>query len=147
MSEPKRKRKRESSAEAVILDLFLRDTLASAHSLKTALSDLRQTRLDIFMKLIADHDQAISADEELLKKQLDQRCPCMSKSLAECDCRAEGAMQTDLTIAQSHLQAAYDAASEAKLGTTHHDLYMAVCDAFNACNEALQRLNDELDEA
>jgi hypothetical protein len=38
MSEPKRKR--ESSAEAAILDLFLQDTLASAHNLKTALSNL-----------------------------------------------------------------------------------------------------------
>jgi hypothetical protein len=54
-------------------------------------------------------------------------------------------MQTDLSIARSHLQSAFNIASEAKLGTTHHDLYMAVCDAFNGCNEALQRLNDEPD--
>jgi hypothetical protein len=81
-----------------------------------------------------------------IQDQLNQRCPCYAKPLAECDCRAESAMQTDLTIAQSHLQAAYDSATKAKLGTTHHDLYMAICDAFNACNEALERLNDAPDE-
>jgi hypothetical protein len=74
-----------------------------------------------------------------------ERCPCYAKPLAECDCRAEGAMQTDLAIARSHLQAAYDAATKTKLGTTHHDLYMAICDAFNACNEALERFNDAPD--
>ena len=81
-----------------------------------------------------------------VQTQLDQRCPCYAKPLVECDCRAESSMQTDLTIAQSHLQAAYDSATKAKLGTTHHDLYMAICDAFNACNEALERVNDAPDE-
>jgi hypothetical protein len=55
-------------------------------------------------------------------------------------------MQTDLSIARSHLQAVYDAATSCKLGTTYHDLYMAICDAFNACNEALERVNDAPDE-
>jgi hypothetical protein len=75
-----------------------------------------------------------------------ERCPCYAKPLAECNCRSESVMQTDLSIAQAHLQAAYHAASEAKLGTTHHDLYMAICDAFNACNEALERVNDAPDQ-
>ncbi len=81
-----------------------------------------------------------------IQDQLNQRCPCYAKPLAECDCRAESSMQNDLTIARSHLQAAYDSATKAKLGTTHHDLYMAICDAFNACNEALERVNDAPDE-
>lgn len=81
------------------------------------------------------------------QEQLDQRCPCYTKPLSKCTCCAESTMQTDLSIAQAHLQAAFNTASEAKLGTTHHDLYVAICDAFNACNEALERVSDAPDEA
>jgi hypothetical protein len=82
-----------------------------------------------------------------VQEQLNQRCACMAKPSDECDCRSDqSTMQIDLSIAQTHLQAAYNAATEAKLGATHHNLHMAICDAFNACNEALERVNDAPDE-
>jgi hypothetical protein len=81
-----------------------------------------------------------------VQEQLNQRCACLSKTLAECDCRsAQSTMQTDLSIAQTHLQAAYNAATEANLGTIHHDLFMGICDALDGCNQALQHLDDEPD--
>jgi hypothetical protein len=94
----------------------------------------------------------LSAD---IQEQLNQRCPCMSKPLAECDCQSENSQPTDwerqalcddLATAQMFLQAAYDAATKAKLGATHNDLYMVICDAFNACSEALEHINDAPDE-
>jgi hypothetical protein len=84
-----------------------------------------------------------------VQEQLDQRCPCMSKPIAECDCQIDSPQQgicNDLATAQTFLQAAYDAATSSQLGATHNDLYMAICDSFNACNEALQRINDAPDE-
>lgn len=91
-----------------------------------------------------------------IQEQLDQRCSCMGKPLPECDCQSgdsqsmptnweRQAMCDDLTTAQMFLQAGYDAATKAKLGATHNDLYMAICDAFNSCNEALERINDSPD--
>lgn len=79
---------------------------------------------------------------------INERCSCMSKRLAECDCQPDDpqSISHDLATAQIYLQAAYDAATKAQLGMTHNDLFMAICDAFNACNEALERINDAPDE-
>jgi hypothetical protein len=55
------------------------------------------------------------------------------------------AMCDDLTTAQMFLQAAYDAAVKADLGKSHYELNGAIADALNACNEALERINDEPD--
>jgi plasmid stability protein len=56
--------------KAAILNYVAQDTFATGQELQTALSKLRQMRLDILMKLISDHNQASSSDEDLLKKAL-----------------------------------------------------------------------------
>ncbi len=56
--------------KTAILNYVLQDTFATAQELQTALAKLRQMRLDILMKLICDHNQASSSDEDLLKKAL-----------------------------------------------------------------------------
>lgn len=48
-----------------------------------------------------------------------------------------------LSVALPSLQAAHDVAKHLPL---HSDLYTAICDALNACNEALERLTDAPDE-
>jgi hypothetical protein len=53
-----------------ILNYVAQDTFATAQELQTALSKLRQMRLDILMKLISDHNQASSSDEDLIKTAL-----------------------------------------------------------------------------
>src|SRR4028119_1019541 len=56
--------------KTAILNYVAQDTFATAQELQTALSKLRQMRLDILMKLIADHNQASGTDEDLLKNAL-----------------------------------------------------------------------------
>ncbi len=56
--------------KTAILNYVAQDTFSTAQELQAALSKLRHTRLDILMKLIADHNQASGEDENLLKKAL-----------------------------------------------------------------------------
>jgi plasmid stability protein len=56
--------------KTAILNYVAQDTFSTAQELQTALSKLRQMRLDMLMKLIADHNQASGEDENLLKKAL-----------------------------------------------------------------------------
>ncbi len=56
--------------KTAILSYVSQDTFSTAQELQTALSKLRQMRLDMLMKLIADHNQASGEDENLLKKAL-----------------------------------------------------------------------------
>lgn len=56
--------------KTAILNYVAQDTFATAQELQTALSKLRQMRLDILMKLISDHNQASGDDEDLLKNAL-----------------------------------------------------------------------------
>ncbi len=62
--------KENVETKTAILNYVAQDTFATAQELQTALSKLRQMRLDILMKLIADHNQASSSDEDLLKNAL-----------------------------------------------------------------------------
>jgi hypothetical protein len=62
--------KENVETKTAILNYVAQDTFATAQELQTALGKLRQMRLDILMKLIADHNQASSSDEDLLKKAL-----------------------------------------------------------------------------
>lgn len=48
-----------------------------------------------------------------------------------------------LAVALPNLQAAADTAKHL---VAHQDLYTAICDALNACNEALERVTDAPDE-
>jgi plasmid stability protein len=56
--------------KTAILNYVAQDTFSTAQELQTALSKLRQMRLDILMKLISDHNQASGNDEDLLKNAL-----------------------------------------------------------------------------
>ena len=56
--------------KTAILNYVAQDTFSTAQELQTALSKLRQMRLDILMKLINDHNTQSSSDEELLKNAL-----------------------------------------------------------------------------
>jgi hypothetical protein len=62
--------KENVETKQAILNYVAQDTFATATELQAALSKLRQMRLDILMKLIADHNQASSSDENLLKAAL-----------------------------------------------------------------------------
>ena len=62
--------KENVETKTAILNYVAQDTFATAQELQTALSKLRQMRLDILMKLISDHNQASSSDEDLLKNAL-----------------------------------------------------------------------------
>jgi mannose-1-phosphate guanylyltransferase len=62
--------KENVETKQAILNYVAQDTFATATELQAALSKLRQMRLDILMKLIADHNQASSSDENLLKNAL-----------------------------------------------------------------------------
>jgi len=62
--------KENVETKTAILNYVAQDTFATATELQQALSKLRQMRLDILMKLIADHNQASGEDENLLKKAL-----------------------------------------------------------------------------
>jgi BRCT domain type II-containing protein len=56
--------------KTAILNYVAQDTFSTAQELQMALSKLRQMRLDILMKLINDHNQAASSDENTLKTAL-----------------------------------------------------------------------------
>jgi DNA-binding protein Fis/plasmid stability protein len=56
--------------KTAILNYVAQDTFNTAQELQMALSKLRQMRLDILMKLIADHNSRASSDEDLLKNAL-----------------------------------------------------------------------------
>ena len=56
--------------KTAILNYVAQDTFSTASELQTALAKLRQMRLDILMKLIADHNSQSSSDEDLLKNAL-----------------------------------------------------------------------------
>jgi hypothetical protein len=56
--------------KTAILNYIAQDTFATATELQQALSKLRQMRLDILLKLISDHNQQASGDENLIKKAL-----------------------------------------------------------------------------
>ena len=62
--------KENVETKTAILNYVAQDTFATAQELQTALSKLRQMRLDILMKLINDHNQASGNDEDLLKNAL-----------------------------------------------------------------------------
>jgi plasmid stability protein len=62
--------KENVETKTAILNYVAQDTFATAQELQTALSKLRQMRLDILLKLIADHNQASGKDEDLLKSAL-----------------------------------------------------------------------------
>jgi plasmid stability protein len=62
--------KENIETKTAILNHVAQDTFATAQELQTALGKLRQMRLDILMKLIADHTQASGEDENLLKTAL-----------------------------------------------------------------------------
>jgi hypothetical protein len=62
--------KENVETKTAILNYVAQDTFATAQELQAALSKLRQMRLDILMKLIADHNQASNSDEDLLKNAL-----------------------------------------------------------------------------
>ena len=56
--------------KTAILNYVAQDTFSTAQELQMALSKLRQMRLDILMKLIADHNSQASSDQDLLKNAL-----------------------------------------------------------------------------
>lgn len=56
--------------KTAILNYISQDIFSTAQELQMALSKLRQMRLDILMKLIADHNSQSSSDEGLLKSAL-----------------------------------------------------------------------------
>lgn len=58
--------------KTAILNYVCKDTFATAQELQHALAKLRQTKLDILLKLINDHNQAASSDESALKTALIQ---------------------------------------------------------------------------
>jgi len=62
--------KENIETKTAILNYVAQDTFATATELQQALAKLRQMRLDILMKLINDHNQAASSDENLLKTAL-----------------------------------------------------------------------------
>lgn len=62
--------KENVETKTAILNYVAQDTFSTAQELQTALGKLRQMKLDILMKLIADHNKASGADEDLLKTAL-----------------------------------------------------------------------------
>ena len=56
--------------KTAILNYVCKDTFNTAQELQYALAKLRQTKLDILLKLINDHNQAASTDENTLKTAL-----------------------------------------------------------------------------
>lgn len=62
--------KENIETKTAILNYVAQDTFSTAQELQSALSKLRQLKLDILMKLIADHNSQSSSDENLLKNAL-----------------------------------------------------------------------------
>lgn len=64
--------KENVETKTAILNYVAKDTFNTAQELQHALSKLRQTKLDILMKLISDHNNQSSSDQDLLKSALIQ---------------------------------------------------------------------------
>jgi hypothetical protein len=62
--------KENVETKTAILNYVCKDTFSTAQELQHALAKLRQTKLDILLKLINDHNQAASSDENTLKTAL-----------------------------------------------------------------------------
>jgi plasmid stability protein len=62
--------KENVETKTAILNYVCKDTFNTAQELQHALAKLRQTKLDILLKLINDHNQAASSDENTLKTAL-----------------------------------------------------------------------------
>jgi hypothetical protein len=62
--------KENVETKTAILNYVCKDTFNTAQELQHALAKLRQTKLDILLKLINDHNQAASSDEKTLKTAL-----------------------------------------------------------------------------
>ncbi len=75
--------KENVETKTAILNYVAQDTFATATELQQALSKLRQMRLDILMKLITDHNQASSSDENLLKTALLQASASRQRESAD----------------------------------------------------------------
>jgi hypothetical protein len=75
--------KENIETKTAILNYVAQDTFATATELQQALSKLRQMRLDILMKLISDHNQASSSDENLLKTALLQASASRQRESAD----------------------------------------------------------------
>jgi hypothetical protein len=56
--------------KTAILNYIAQDTFATATELQQALAKLRQMKLDILLKLISDHNQQASGDDNLIKVAL-----------------------------------------------------------------------------
>jgi hypothetical protein len=63
--------------------------------------------------------------------------------MAEQNTNLKEALRANLTAALPLLQSAFETAQAANLGETNYDFYMSICDAYNDCNEALERVDDE----
>jgi len=86
-----------------------------------------------------------------IQEQLDQRCPCMSKPLAECDCQIDpnpelAEVAESLKSAMPWLENAYCLIGSGGLNKRYERLYMSICDALHHGREALEHLEDEADE-
>ena len=82
-----------------------------------------------------------------VQQQLNRRCPCYAKPLAECDCQTDP--NPELAEVNQALKAAISSLQDAYLITEkkfNKSLHVAVIDAMNACRDALERLDDETDE-
>ncbi len=75
--------KENVETKQAILNYVAQDTFATAQELQAALSKLRQMRLDILMKLISDHNQASSSDENILKTALLQASASRQRESAD----------------------------------------------------------------
>jgi hypothetical protein len=62
--------KENIETKTAILNYVAQDTFSTAQELQTALSKLRQMKLDILMKLISDHNSQASSDEDFIKSAL-----------------------------------------------------------------------------
>lgn len=71
--------KENFETKTAILNYVLNDTYATATELKAALAKLRQMRLDLLLKLIADHNQASASDENQIKTALLQASSARQK--------------------------------------------------------------------
>lgn len=75
--------KENIETKTAILNYVAQDTFATATELQQALRKLRLMKLDILLKLIADHNQASSSDESLLKTALLQASASRQQETAD----------------------------------------------------------------